>query len=166
MIDFTHTNQDGHAIMMDITSKEATTRHAVAMGSIFMNQACFDAVAHHTIKKGDVIGAARIAGIMATKKTSDLIPLCHPVMVTQASLEFDFYPESLEIRAQCSVTCHGATGVEMEALTGVAAALLTIYDMCKSVDRKMEIGDIYLEAKSGGRSGTFFNDRQHRHAQR
>lgn len=161
MTDFSHLNQDGHVIMVDVTNKQSTTRHAVAMGSIYMNQHCFDAVAQHTIKKGDVIGAARLAGIMATKRTSELIPLCHPVAVTQASLEFDFYPDALEIRAQCSVSCNGATGVEMEALTGVTVALLTIYDMCKAVDHKMEIGDIYLEAKSGGRSGTFFNDRAH-----
>lgn len=161
MADFSHLNQSGNAIMVDVTSKEQTTRHAIAMGSIFMNQACFEAVVRQTIKKGDVIGAARLAGIMATKRTSELIPLCHSVAITQASLEFDFYPEALEIRAQCSVSCNGSTGVEMEALTGVSVALLTIYDMCKSMDRKMEIGDIYLEAKSGGRSGTFFSDRAH-----
>lgn len=161
MTDFSHLNQDGGVIMVDVTGKEITTRHAVAMGSIYMNERCFNAVVQHSIKKGDVLGAARLAGIMATKRTSELIPLCHPVIVSEAALEFDFYPEALEIRAQCSVSCNGVTGVEMEALTGVTVALLTIYDMCKSVDHKMEIGDIYLEAKSGGRSGTFFNDRAH-----
>lgn len=160
--DFSHIDHDGNVIMVDVTGKEQTTRHAVAMGSIFMSQHCYDAVAQHTVEKGDVIGAARIAGIMAAKKTSELIPLCHTVAITHAALEFDFYPEALEIRAQCTVTCNGSTGVEMEALTGVTVALLTIYDMCKAADRKMEIGEIYLEAKSGGRSGTFFNDRAHR----
>lgn len=162
MTDFTHINDDGSIIMVDVTNKEPTTRHAVAMGSIFMNKECYDRIAEHTIGKGDVIGAARVAGIMATKRTSELIPLCHSVAITHAALEFDFYRDSLEIQAQCSVSCNGSTGVEMEALTGVTVALLTIYDMCKAVDRTMEIGDIYLEAKSGGRSGTFFNDRDHR----
>ena len=159
MTDFSHLDDNGNITMVDVTTKETTTRHAVAMGSIYMSQHCYDRVAAHTMEKGDVLGTARVAGIMAAKRTSELIPLCHSVAITHAAVEFDFYRETLEIRAQCAVSCNGSTGVEMEALTGVSVALLTIYDMCKSVDRKMEIGDIYLEAKSGGRSGTFFNDR-------
>lgn len=159
MATFTHVDENGDVSMVDVSAKASTQRHALATGSIRMNAACFEAVASHTHKKGDVLGAARIAGIMACKRTSELIPLCHPVQISHAALEFDFYPENLEIRVQCSVSCNGTTGVEMEALTGVSVALLTIYDMCKAIDKCMEMGDIYLEAKSGGRSGTFFHDR-------
>lgn len=162
MAKFTHVDNNGEVSMVDVSAKEATERHAVATGSIRMNNACFEAVASHSHKKGDVLGAARIAGIMACKRTGELIPLCHTVQISHAALEFDFYPEDLEIRVQCSVSCIGMTGVEMEALTGVSVALLTIYDMCKAIDKCMEMGDIYLVAKSGGRSGTFFHDREHR----
>ena len=114
-----------------------------------------DAVLAGTVKKGDVLGVARVAGIMAVKRTSELIPMCHPLPLTGCSVDFEIDEEQLEIKAVCTAKTDGKTGVEMEALTGVSAALLTIYDMCKAIDKRMEMNEIHLEKKSGGKSGVF-----------
>lgn len=157
--EFTHFDQQGNAIMVDVGAKEETERTAVARGSIFMSRECFDKVMEGSMKKGDVLGVARVAGIMGAKRCQELIPLCHLLNLTGLSVSFETREEACEIVARCTAKTTGKTGVEMEALTGVSTALLTIYDMCKAVDKSMEIGRIYLEEKSGGRSGTFKNPR-------
>ena len=155
MGEFTHFNGQGEAIMVDVSEKQDTVREATASGRIRMSEECYAKVKADDMKKGDVLGVARIAGIMGTKKTSELIPLCHPLMLDKSSVEFVLHPESCEIEAICTVKTSGKTGVEMEALTGVSTALLTIYDMCKAVDRAMEIRSIALYEKDGGKSGHF-----------
>ena len=151
----THFDAEGNAVMVDVSGKAVTAREATAHGIITMNEAAFAAVEAGTVKKGDVLGVARIAGIMATKRTSDLIPLCHPLPLTKAAVELTLLPEKRAVEARCTVRTSGVTGVEMEALTGVSTALLTIYDMCKALDKGMELGEIYLEKKSGGKSGLY-----------
>lgn len=141
--------------MVDVGGKADTERQAVAAGCIRMSQACFDKVREGTIQKGDVLGVARVAGIMGAKKTSELIPLCHLLNLTKLAIDFELIPEHCQIRALCTAKTTGKTGVEMEALTGVSVALLTIYDMCKAIDKTMEIGEIMLLQKSGGKSGDF-----------
>ena len=158
-MEFTHFNQDGDAIMVDVSDKTDTERVAVARGSIYMGRECFEKVLAGSVKKGDVLGVARVAGIMGAKRCSELIPLCHFLNLTKLTVDFETVPENCEIIARCTAKTVGPTGVEMEALTGVSVALLTIYDMCKSGDRSMEIGQIYLEEKSGGKSGIFRNPR-------
>ena len=135
--------------------KTVTFREATAHGIITMNAEAFAAVESGTVKKGDVLGVARIAGIMATKRTSELIPLCHPLPLTKVSVDFRLLPERQAVEALCTVKTAGVTGVEMEALTGVSTALLTIYDMCKAVDKGMELGEIHLVEKTGGKSGHY-----------
>ena len=154
-MEFTHFDQEGHAWMVDVTEKDETVREALATGEIRMSEECFLKVQEGSMKKGDVLGVARIAGIMGAKKTSELIPLCHILNLTKVSLEFEMLQEEHAIRALCTVKTTGKTGVEMEALTGVNIALLTIYDMCKAVDKTMEMGQIRLVHKSGGKSGLF-----------
>lgn len=154
MSEFSHFNSAGEAVMVDVSGKENTKRIAVAAGEIRMSAECFRKVTAGDMKKGDVLGVARIAGIMGAKKTSELIPLCHILQLTKVEIEFRF-PGENRIEAICTTKTMGKTGVEMEALTGVSTALLTIYDMCKAVDRSMEIGKIRLLEKSGGKSGTF-----------
>lgn len=154
-----HFDENGNAIMVDVTQKEITERIAVAKGSIKVSQEVFEAVCNGTVKKGDVLGTARVAGIMATKRTPELIPMCHPLMLTKASVDFELHEECYTIDAICTTKLKGRTGVEMEALTGVSVALLTIYDMCKALDRAMEIGDIHLVSKSGGKSGVYQSER-------
>ena len=149
MGEFTHFNQHGDAVMVDISKKAETAREAIAEGRISMNQECFDQLKAGSIGKGDVLGVARIAGIMGAKKTSELIPLCHLLSLTKAEIDFELEDET------CSVRTTGKTGVEMEALTGVQIALLTIYDMCKAVDKGMEMNGIHLCQKSGGKSGIY-----------
>lgn len=151
----THFDTDGNAVMVDVTEKKITEREASASGRIRMNREAYEAVVNGTADKGDVLGVARIAGIMAAKKTSDLIPLCHVLPITKASVDFHMSEESLEIEAVCTVKTEGKTGVEMEALTGVSTALLTIYDMCKAMDKSMVLSGIRLERKSGGKSGIY-----------
>ena len=141
--------------MVDVASKPATHRIAVARGRILMNPATLAIILEGTAKKGDVLGIARIAGIMATKKTSDLIPLCHPLALTHVAMAFESDVASSSISCQATVETVGPTGVEMEALTAVQVALLTIYDMCKAVDRAMVITDVKLLEKHGGKSGSF-----------
>ena len=156
---FTHIDDHGSVRMVDITDKDQTLRIAVAHGVISMDRDTFKRIQNKSVKKGNVLEAARIAGVMAAKKTSDLIPMCHPIYITHVSV--DFYPdqdESFIIKA--TVKTLGQTGVEMEALAAVSAAALTIYDMCKSYDRKMTISDIYLLEKSGGKSKTFVRNKQ------
>ena len=155
MGEFTHFNQHGDAIMVDISKKAETAREAIAEGRISMNQECFDQLKAGSIGKGDVLGVARIAGIMGAKKTSELIPLCHLLSLTKAEIDFELEDESFSGRTICTVRTPGKTGVEMEALTGVQIALLTIYDMCKAVDKGMEMNGIHLCQKSGGKSGIY-----------
>lgn len=155
MSEFTHFNQHGDAIMVDISKKAETAREAIAEGRISMNQECFDQLKAGSIGKGDVLGVARIAGIMGVKKTSELIPLCHLLSLTKAEIDFELEDETCSVRTICTVRTTGKTGVEMEALTGVQIALLTIYDMCKAVDKGMEMNGIHLCQKSGGKSGIY-----------
>lgn len=155
MGEFTHFNQHGDAIMVDISKKTETAREAIAEGRISMNQGCFDQLKAGNIGKGDVLGVARIAGIMGAKKTSELIPLCHLLSLTKAEIDFELEDETCSVRTICTVRTTGKTGVEMEALTGVQIALLTIYDMCKAIDKGMEMNGIHLCQKSGGKSGIY-----------
>ena len=156
-MDFTHFDPGGKAWMVDVSEKEDTRREAVAEGTIRMSRECYERVAEGTIQKGDVLGTARIAGIMGAKKTPELIPLCHALNLTSLSVAFELIPEESAVRAVCTAGTVGRTGAEMEALTGASCALLTIYDMCKAVDRAMEIGPVRLVRKSGGKSGNFIN---------
>ena len=151
----THFDGQGNAVMVDVSAKDDTSRTAVASGKIKVNRAVLDAVLAGSVKKGDVLGVARVAGIMAVKQTSSLIPMCHMLLITKCSVDFEIDEEHLEIKAVCTAKVEGKTGVEMEALTGVSVALLTIYDMCKAIDKRMELGEIRLESKSGGKSGDF-----------
>ena len=150
-----HFDASGSAVMVDVSEKPVTARQAVARGIITMNAAAFAAVRDGTAQKGDVLGVARIAGIMATKRTSELIPLCHPLPLSKLTVDFHLLPEQQAVEAVCTARTIGVTGVEMEALTGVSAALLTIYDMCKAVDKGMELGEIHLVEKTGGKSGHY-----------
>jgi len=156
-MEFTHFDEQGNAWMVDVGEKADTRREAVAKGSIRMSRECLQKVVDGTMAKGDVLGVARIAGIMGAKKCSELIPLCHLLNLTKLAVDFEIHEESQEIEAVCTARTTGKTGVEMEALTGVSVALLTVYDMCKAVDKAMEIGKIYLVEKSGGKSGDFKN---------
>ncbi len=154
-MEFTHFDQEGNAVMVDVSGKEITSRTAVARGKIRVSREVFDAVAGRKVKKGDVLTVAQVAGIMGTKKTAELIPMCHFLNLTNSRVVFRMDPEESEITAICTVKTEGKTGVEMEALTGVSVALLTIYDMCKAIDKRMVIGDIHLCEKTGGKSGEF-----------
>ena len=156
-MELNHFDNNGNAIMVDVTDKEVTDRMAIAKGKIKVNRTVFEAIKNGTAKKGDVLGVARVAGIMATKKTSDLIPMCHVLMITKSSIDFEFFEETYEVEATCTVKVSGKTGVEMEALTGATVALLTIYDMCKAMDKSMEITGVYLYRKTGGKSGDIEN---------
>lgn len=159
-MEFTHFDENGNALMVDVSEKAETKREATARGSIYMSPQCLKKVEERTMAKGDVLGVARVAGIMGAKKTSELIPLCHLLNLTKLTVDFTIKEETNEIEAACTARTTGKTGVEMEALTGVNIALLTIYDMCKAVDKSMEMGNIYLEHKSGGKSGEFVNPRK------
>ena len=152
---FNHFDEAGNAIMVDVTGKEPTYRTAMAEGTIKVTPPILAAITGRTAAKGDVLGVARVAGIMATKRTSDLIPLCHVLALTKCAVDFTLEDESHSITARCTVQCEGKTGVEMEALTGVSTALLTVYDMCKAMDKRMVISDIHLCEKQGGKSGDF-----------
>ena len=150
-----HFDEKGQAHMVDVSSKTETLRIATATGRIKVSPPVYDAIEGGTAQKGDVLGVARLAGIMAAKKTSDLIPLCHPLPLTGVSVDFTLLPEDCAVEATATVKITGKTGVEMEALTAVSTALLTIYDMCKAIDKGMEITGIHLEEKSGGKSGHY-----------
>ena len=155
MNNFTHFDADGNAIMVDVSDKANTKRTATATGFITMSKAAFDATVSGSSKKGDVLNIARIAGIMATKNTATLIPLCHTIPIEKVNIAYDTTPAACKITAHCTVTTTGKTGIEMEALTGVSVTLLTIYDMVKAIDKSMLIGDITLLKKEGGKSGNY-----------
>ena len=155
-MEFTHFDDLRNAHMVDVSDKSVTGRRALAVGTIRMNSEAFLAITGGKVRKGDVLTVAQIAGIMGTKRTSDLIPMCHVLCLTNAKVTFELHPESNSVSAFCSVKTDGRTGVEMEALTGVTTALLTIYDMCKAIDKRMVIEDVHLIEKHGGRSGDFY----------
>ena len=153
MSELTHFNEQGEAHMVDVGEKNQTHRVAICEGTITMQPETLEIILQGNHKKGDVLGIARVAGIMASKKTSDLIPLCHPLMLTHVDIEFTPNTDSNSIYCTCRVETRGQTGVEMEALTAIQVALLTIYDMCKAVDRGMSMTNIRLIEKKGGKSG-------------
>ena len=155
MNDFSHFNEAGRARMVDVSGKDETVRTAVAAGRVRMNAETFALVKSGGMKKGDVLTTAQIAGVMAAKKTSDMIPMCHTLALTGVDLSFDLNESDLTVDITATVKCRGVTGVEMEALTAVSVAALTVYDMCKAVQKDMEITDIRLLTKTGGKSGTF-----------
>jgi len=152
---FTHFNDQGQAHMVNVSDKGITSRKAVARGRIYMNKEVIEHINGGTMKKGDVLGVAQVAGVMGAKKTSDLIPMCHPLPLTGVDLVLKVNQDELCIEIEATAETVGRTGVEMEALTAVSTAALTIYDMCKSVDKSMVIKDICLVHKSGGKSGDF-----------
>ncbi|MBP1889029.1 cyclic pyranopterin phosphate synthase [Clostridium moniliforme] len=152
---FNHFDKEGNAVMVDVTEKNKTERVAIATGKVKASKETIALIKKGEIGKGDVLGVARVAGIMAIKKTSDLIPMCHPLMISGCSINFEIDEENSEIIITSKVKIFEKTGVEMEALTGVSVAALTIYDMCKAVDKKMVIEDIHLVKKTGGKSGEF-----------
>ena len=153
MTQFTHINDEGHARMVDVTDKADTMREAVAEATVIVSEDTMRLIRSGSIKKGDVLAVAQVAGIMAAKNTSSLIPMCHPLFITSADISFDLSDTRVHIKA--TVKCKGVTGVEMEALTAASAAALTVYDMCKAVQRDIEITDVRLIYKSGGKSGVF-----------
>jgi len=155
MSDLTHLDESGAARMVDVGTKAETQREAVATGRIAMSAAAAAAIRDGLVRKGDALSVARVAGIMAAKKTSDLIPLCHPLALTKITL--DLVPDATGVTATATVALTGRTGVEMEALTAVSVALLTVYDMAKAIDKAMTIGDIRLLSKTGGKSGDWVN---------
>ena len=152
-VNFTHLDPMGRARMVDVTPKEPTHRRAVARGKVFMQPATTAAIANREVKKGDVLAVARVAAIQAAKRTSDMIPLCHPLLIGSVSVNFEIGDDAVEIEVQVDTV--DRTGVEMEALHACAVAALTIYDMCKSADRGMVIGEVALWEKTGGKSGTY-----------
>ena len=153
MDDFTHINAQGRARMVDVSDKDITARTAKAYGVVYMNAQPIEMIKSGGIKKGDVLSVAQVGGIMAAKRTSEIIPMCHPVMTTGIDINFTVNEKSVEIES--IVKCKGETGVEMEALTAVSAAALTIYDMCKAVQKDIVIGEIKLLEKTGGKSGDY-----------
>jgi len=154
MLELTHVNEAGETCMVNVGSKADTEREAIATGGVRMRPETLAKIRQMEIKKGDVLAVARVSGIMAAKRTADLIPLCHTLLVTEVTVEFDFVDDDY-IQVTSKVKCIGKTGVEMEALTAVSVSCLTIYDMCKAIDRGMTIDNVQLEKKSGGKSGTF-----------
>ncbi|WP_415318986.1 cyclic pyranopterin monophosphate synthase MoaC [Clostridium perfringens] len=151
----THFDNKGNAVMVDVSNKNETERIAIAIGTVKASSETIELIKSGQIGKGDVLEVARVAGIMAMKNTSNLIPMCHPVMITGSSIDFEIDSEKNEIRITATSKVVHKTGVEMEALTGVSIAALTIYDMCKAVDKRMVIGDVHLVKKLGGKSGEF-----------
>ena len=154
-MELSHINEKGEAVMVDVTAKDETLRFAKASGVIRVSEEVIRAVSEGSIAKGDVLGTARIAGIMAAKKTSELIPLCHPLMLTKVGVDFEVREAEGEIACFTEVRLTGKTGAEMEALTAASVALLTIYDMCKAIDKGMVIGEVRLDEKDGGKSGHY-----------
>ena len=154
-MELTHFNEQGRARMVDVSEKAQTYRVARAAATVRMAKATMDRIREGSIGKGDVLAVAQVAGIMAAKKNSELIPMCHLLMLTKCKVDFEMLEETKEIKAVCLVKTIGKTGVEMEALTGVQIALLTIYDMCKAIDKHMVMSEIHLVEKTGGKSGDF-----------
>ena len=157
-----HFDEAGQAIMVDVSPKEQTKRIAVAGGKITLNKDALEAVKAGTVKKGDVLGVARVAGIMALKQTSSLIPLCHPLVIDKAAVDFSISDKGSCVEVICTVQTTGKTGVEMEALCGANVALLTIYDMCKALDKTMVIGEVCLLKKQGGKSGDYLRNERNK----
>lgn len=166
-MELTHFDENGNARMVDVGDKDITKRIAIAKGSIKVSKQIFDAIKNKDVKKGDVLTVATTAGIMGCKKTFEMIPMCHILNLTNAKITWelvdeekdnrDIFENPCEIICTCTVKCEGKTGVEMEAITGVSVALLTVYDMCKAIDKKMVIGNIFLAEKDGGKSGHIVN---------
>lgn len=156
--DFTHFDERGNARMVNVGDKDETKRVAVAAGRVLVNQKTFDLIRSGGVKKGDVLTVAQVAGIMGAKRTPELIPMCHPVALTGVELSLYLNEEMLSVEIEAAASCSGKTGVEMEALTAVSAAALTVYDMCKAVQRDIVIDDIRLLRKSGGQSGDFVRE--------
>lgn len=154
-MELTHFDDNGNAVMVDVSEKDITGRTAVARGSIHVSRRALDAILGRQVKKGDVLTVSQVAGIMGTKKTAELIPMCHQIFLSNVKVEFEIDEKACDISVFCTAQTEGKTGVEMEALTGVSVALLTIYDMCKAIDKRMTIGDIHLVEKTGGKSGDF-----------
>jgi len=158
MVKLTHFDEKGQARMVDIGAKPETARKARARGTVFMSPNTLELIKAGGIAKGDVLGVARIAAIMAAKRTSELIPMCHPLLLDSVDVDFRINEERKAVEIEACVRCHGKTGVEMDALTAVSVAALTIYDMCKAVDKMMVIGEIRLVEKFGGKSGHFLRE--------
>lgn len=154
-MNLTHINEQGRAKMVDLSGKEDTLREAIACGNVYMKMETLKKINEGTIKKGDVLSVAQVAGIMAAKKTSDIVPMCHPIMISGCDINFSLNFEENRVEISAIVKNTGQTGVEIEALTAVSIAGLTIYDMCKSMDKEMIVSDIMLMKKSGGKSGLF-----------
>ena len=153
--EFSHFDKNGNAVMVDVSAKTPTFRTALATGYKTVGPEIMEAVTEGSIKKGDVLGVARVAGIMGVKQTSALIPMCHPLPIQKCSVDFELDQQKSRIHVYCMVKTEGKTGVEMEALTGVQITLLTIYDMCKAIDKHMVMSEIHLVEKTGGKSGVF-----------
>lgn len=158
MEDFTHFDDQGRARMVDVGIKDITKRVARARGKVYMNPETLELIKTGGIKKGNVLAVAQVAGIMGAKRTFELIPMCHPLLLTGIELDFCYDDQHSAVEIEAKVSCQGKTGVEMEALTAVSTAALTIYDMCKAVDRGMVIGEIRLVEKFGGKSGRFIRE--------
>lgn len=160
MSNFTHFNEQGRAKMVDISEKNETKRTALARSSIFVTKEIYEKVTNQEISKGDVLGVAQIAGIMAAKNTSDWIPMCHPLQLRGVDISFEWNTtdDKYELMIEAFVKTKGSTGVEMEALTAASATALTVYDMCKAIDKGMVIGETYLLEKKGGKSGDYYRD--------
>lgn len=157
-MDFTHFNDCGRAKMVDVGSKSETKRTAIAAGRVLLNAATYELIKSGGIKKGDVLTTAQIAGVMGAKRTPDLIPMCHPLIIDGIDLDLSLNPDELSVEITATVSCTGRTGVEMEAMTAVSVAALTVYDMCKAVQRDIVIDNIRLLSKSGGKSGEYFRE--------
>lgn len=155
MGDFTHFNEAGFAKMVDVSEKEITKRTAIACAAVYVNKTTYELIKTGGMKKGDVLATAQIAGIMAAKKTSDIIPMCHNIPLTGVDINFELDDANCVIHIKATAKCSGKTGVEMESLTAASVAALTIYDMCKAVQRDIRISDIMLEYKTGGKSGEY-----------
>ncbi|WP_300344796.1 cyclic pyranopterin monophosphate synthase MoaC [Fusobacterium sp.] len=154
-MEFSHFNKDGNAYMVDVSEKNKTKREARAFGKIKVSKEVISQLINHQVKKGEVLGVARVAGIMGMKKTSEIIPMCHPIFMSGCEINFEIKEDLGEIHIYVTAKTIGETGIEMEVLTGVSTAALTIYDMCKSIDKRMVISDIHLLEKTGGKSGDF-----------
>ena len=161
MPEFSHFNDQGRARMVDVTEKAPTFRRAAAAGEVHVSKDTLTAIREGKLKKGDVLAVAQVAGIQAAKHCWELIPMCHPVPLTGVDIRFSLVEDPCRVEILAEVSCTGPTGVEMEALTGVSTALLTIYDMCKALDKGMELGEIHLEQKSGGKSGDYRRPEAH-----
>ena len=159
MSDFTHFNENGRARMVDVTDKSETQRTAIAAGRVLVNRETFELIKTGGMKKGDVLTTAQIGGIMGAKRTSDIIPMCHPIFISGIDIDFEMDEEACAVKITATARCTGVTGVEMEALTAVSVAALTVYDMCKAVQKDMVISDIRLLKKTGGKSGTFIREK-------